>query len=155
MDKEQAKEFLKKTITVVGKDKAVDDGDEAFLKKYATVVGSVEAIETVCGSGSGSGSGSDSEIEKYTISWMVIDGTCETATTEIPKGQKLGDVLSELPSVTPNEECEFLGWIYQLSKEDEPIEVTLNREPAGDETYIGYCRNNSNVVPISSQPANP
>jgi len=149
MDKEQAKAFLKRTITIVGKDKAIDDGDEVFLKKYATVLGSVEAIETVCDSGNGS------ETEKYTISWMVINGICETATTELSNGQKLGDVLSELPSVTPNEECEFLGWFYQASKDDEPIEVTLDREPAGDETYIGYCRNNSNVVPISAQPANP
>ena len=49
MKTEDAKDFLKRTLTVVGKDAAVDKADETFLKRYATVVGSPEAIEAVCG----------------------------------------------------------------------------------------------------------
>ena len=45
-------EFLKKYLTVVGKNTAVDNHDENFIKKYLTQVG--------CPAGSGSGSGSGS-----------------------------------------------------------------------------------------------
>ena len=48
MTNEEAKAFLKRTITVVGKDAAIEQSNEAFLKKYATVIGSKEAIEIVC-----------------------------------------------------------------------------------------------------------
>ena len=53
-------EFLKKYLTVVGKDTAVDSHDEAFIKKYLTQVGcpvdsdSEEDIKTVADSGSDS-----------------------------------------------------------------------------------------------------
>ena len=58
MKTEDAKDFLKRTLTVVGKDAAVDKADELFLRRHATVVGSPEAIDEVV---------DDSKTSKYTV----------------------------------------------------------------------------------------
>jgi len=49
MNKDEAKVFLNKYMTVVGSPEAIENEDRAFLKKYSTVVGSKEAIKEVCG----------------------------------------------------------------------------------------------------------
>jgi hypothetical protein len=58
MDVKDAKEFLQRTLTVVGKEPAIEQPNEAFLRRYATVVGSKEAIDEVI---------DDSKTSKYKV----------------------------------------------------------------------------------------
>jgi hypothetical protein len=53
-NEQTAKEFLQRTMTVVGSSAAIEDQNGTFLKKYATVVNSKDAIKIVAPETTGS-----------------------------------------------------------------------------------------------------
>lgn len=118
----EAKDFLLRTLTVVGKDKAVEEKDEKFLKKYATVVGSAEAIEEWC-----------RPIEPVLVPWFLVQDETSWNEAYADGAGPLGDYYEDYPqedlwNVAENRPCNYNDREYTGTLDDVDVVGSVHWE---------------------------